>query len=259
MFDQGQGPPVVVIPGLQGRWEWAKPALRQLSAECRAISYSLAGDIGSRRSSKQARRLEDYVQQLDAVLDQAGLERAAICGVSFGGFVALAYAAARPQRVSALILASAPGPGFTPNPQQARWLARPWLSAPVFVATAPLRIWPELSASFPTLRGRLAFLVRQALRCAVAPMNPSLMSIRMRSARTVDFEADCRRIAAPTLVVTGEDGLDRVVPVPSTRTYLSLIPGAECRTLERTGHMGLLTQPSTFARVVTDFVHAHHH
>ena len=47
MFDLGHGPPVVVVPGLQGRWEWAKPALTELARTCRTISYTLSGDIGS--------------------------------------------------------------------------------------------------------------------------------------------------------------------------------------------------------------------
>jgi 3-oxoadipate enol-lactonase len=75
----------------------------------------------------------------------------------------------------------------------------------------------------------------------------------------MDFESDCRRISVPTLVVTGEEGLDRVVPVQSTRVYASLIPGAEYRKMPRTGHMGLLTQPSAFAELVSGFAHAHHH
>ena len=37
MFDRGSGPPVIVIPGVQGRWEWMEPALRVLSTTCRTI------------------------------------------------------------------------------------------------------------------------------------------------------------------------------------------------------------------------------
>jgi hypothetical protein len=45
----------------------------------------------------------------------------------------------------------------------------------------------------------------------------------------------------------------------STRAYASLIGGAEYRTLRRTGHLGVLTQPAAFADIVSGFVHAHHH
>jgi pimeloyl-ACP methyl ester carboxylesterase len=258
VFDQGEGPPLVVVPGLHGRWEWAKPALRRLAARCRTISFSLCGDLGSGRRVDPAVGFENYVRQLDAVLDNAGVQRAAICGVSFGGLVAVRYAASRPERVSALVLASAPGPGFRPNPQQARWLSRPWMSAPAFVLTSPMRMWPEIRTAIPDWAGRVSFAARQGARCAAAPMVPSLMASRIRAAAAMDFLADCRRVGAATLVVTGEDGLDRVVPVASTLAYTSLIPGAEYRLIRGTGHIGLLTQPAVFADIISGFVHAHH-
>ena len=164
---------------------------------------------------------------MDAVLDDAGIQRAAICGVSFGGFVAVRYAIARPDRISALILASAPGPGFRPSAQQSRWLSRPWGSAPGFVLTAPFRLWPEIRTAIPGWGGQLGFLVRQGIRCAAAPIVPSLMAARVRGASAVDFQAECTAIKVATLIVTGEEGLDRVVPVDSTRAYASLIPRAE--------------------------------
>jgi 3-oxoadipate enol-lactonase len=256
IFDEGDGPPLIVIPGLHGRWEWSRPMLRVLARHCRVISYSLSGDIGSGRKVDHALGFENYLRQLDDVFDRTGIERAAICGVSFGGFVALRYAATRPTRVSALVLASAPGPGWKPTPQQARWIARPWLSTPVFVATSPLRVWPEVSAAFDTWRDRFGFLIGQGLRVLGAPMIPSLMSSRILEAQQIDFTADCARIEVPTLVISGEEPLDRVVPVRVTRRYASLIHGARYEMLDRTGHLGSLTQPERFARLLADFVHA---
>lgn len=259
MFDQGSGPPVVVVQGLHGRWEWTRPVLHRLASTCRAISYSLCGDIGSGRRASRELGFDNYVRQLDDVLDQADVSRVVLCGVSFGGFVAVRYAARRPERVSALILASAPGPGWQPNSRQASWIARPWWSVPAFVLTSPLRVWPEVSAALPKLGSRLGFFARQGMRCAAAPMIPSLMAARIRDAAALDFAGDSRRVVAPTLVLTGEEGLDRVVPVESTRAYAELIPGAEYRQMPHTGHMGLLTQPARFADIVSDFAHAHHH
>lgn len=257
MFDEGSGPPVIIVQGLHGRWEWTKPALRELSRRCRTISYSLCGDFGSEARIDPELGIENYLRQLDAVMDRAGLERAAICGTSFGGFVAVRYAATRPSRATGLIIASAPAPGWEPTAQQARWVARPWASAPAFVASAPFRLWPELTAALPSLGSRLAFIARQGVRAAAAPMIPSLMAQRIRHARATDFGPDCARVQAPTLVISGEQALDRVVPVSVTRTYATLIRGAEYVVMERTGHIGLLTQPERFARIVADFVHAH--
>ncbi len=90
-------------------------------------------------------------------------------------------------------------------------------------------------------------------------MIPSLMAERARLARQLDFAPDCARITVPTLVVTGEEPLDRVVPVANTRRFCALIDGAKSGVLERTGHLGVMTQPAKFAEVVGDFVHAHNH
>jgi pimeloyl-ACP methyl ester carboxylesterase len=236
-----------------------RPALLELAKECRVISYSLRGDIGSSHFADSSLGFEGYTQQLDDVLDSAGVERATICGISFGGFVALRYAATRRRRIEALVLASAPAPGWEPNGQQERWLRRPWLSTPAFVATSPFRLWPEVSATHPRLTARLRFFVRQGLRSAASPMIPTLMARRIRDAQRLDWRADCARVDVPTLVVTGEHDLDRVVPVSNTRTYASLIRHARYELLERTGHIGVLTQPQRFAGLISGFAHAHNH
>jgi len=66
--------------------------------------------------------------------------------------------------------------------------------------------------------------------------------------------ADCARVRARTLVVTGEPELDRVVPVSSTREFVGLIRGAEYVMFDRTGHVGLVTRPDRFAQLVGEFV-----
>ncbi len=127
MFDQGVGPPLIVIPGVQGRWEWMQPALAALQTRCRTIAYSLCGDVGSARSLDPALGFDNYLRQLDAVFEQTGIQRAALCGVSYGGLIALRYAATRPERVSAHHLPSAPAPGLDAVAAAARYIARPWL------------------------------------------------------------------------------------------------------------------------------------
>ena len=58
----------------------------------------------------------------------------------------------------------------------------------------------------------------------------------------------------PTLLVTGEPELDKVVPVDVTRRYLNDFAAAEHVVLERTGHQGLVTRPDAFAGVLERFV-----
>ena len=246
IFDEGSGPLVVVIPGVQGRWEWMRPALRALSARCRVISYSLGA----------AKTFDDLVAQVDGALDERGVRASAICGVSFGGLIATKFAATRPGRTTALIVVSTPSPSWEPSAAQARYLDSPWLSTPAFLVTSPGRMWPEIAAAIDGWPSRLRFCAEHVARILAAPIVPAEMAWRMRLHPGAGLGAECANIRARTLVITGEPGLDRIVPVGSTREFVRLCRSAEYAMMDRTGHIGLVTQPDRFARIVGEFVNA---
>ncbi len=230
------------------------PAVQALAARARAISYTLCGDWGSGCRLDEARGFDNYVSQLDSVLDRAGLRQAALCGVSYGGLIAVHYAATRPDRVTALVLASAPGPGWRPERRVRKYLRAPRLLAPLFIVRSPFVIAREVAAAFPGRRDRWAWRRQHFVAVLRAPFSPARMAQRVRFALAVDFTRDYDKVKAPTLVVTGEDELDRIVPTATTRNYLKCIGGARHVTFEGTGHIGLVTQPARFAEIVCGFV-----
>src|SRR5690606_24856706 len=61
MIVLGQGRPLLVIPGLQGHWQWMLPGIRALAAYRRVITYSLAGD-GDDLLPLVATRFDDLVR-----------------------------------------------------------------------------------------------------------------------------------------------------------------------------------------------------
>jgi pimeloyl-ACP methyl ester carboxylesterase len=115
-------------------------------------------------------------------------------------------------------------------------------------------MWPEIAAAIPGRPARLRFCAAQLGRVLAAPIVPAQMAARMKLKPGPELRADCARVVAPTLVITGEPGLDRVVPVSSTREFVSVIKGARYEMMDRTGHIGLVTQPHRFARIAGDFV-----
>ncbi|HEX9369248.1 MAG TPA: alpha/beta hydrolase [Vicinamibacterales bacterium] len=256
MFDEGSGPPLVLVQPLQGRWEWMRPSLVALSKYARVISYTLCGDIGSGARMDPSQGFSAFTRQLEEVMERAGVTRAALCGVSFGGVVAAHYAALQPERVSHLIVASSPGPGWEPTASQAAYVARPWLSLPALALTGVGRVGIEIAAALPGWGARMGFALRYFGAAMRFPMLPHLMARRVRLMQEVDLAADCARIKAPTLVITGDASLDRVVPVASTKEYVNQIRGARYAMMDRTGHLGSLTQPDRFARIVGEFVNA---
>lgn len=255
MVDIGSGPPLLLIPGVQGRWEWMGPAVDRLKDRCRVISFSLAGDAGSGRRFDPTRGFDNYVDQIDEALAYAGTNDVAVCGVSFGGLVALHWAARRPKRTKALVLVSTPSPDFKPDCRVEWYLRAPRLLSPLFAAQSPFRLGPEIWRAFDGMGARARFAGRHLARIVRSPSSPTRMAERARLLAAMDFNEACGRVSAPTLVVTGEPGLDRVVPVSGTRSYTDRIDGARHATLARTGHIGLVTRPDRFADLVGQFVH----
>ena len=249
IVDTGQGPPLVLVPGMQGRWEWMAPSVDALATRCRVVTYSLGrANTGG---------FDSFIDQLDAVLAEAGLDAAHLCGVSYGGLIALRYAARRSERVRSLTIVSTPSPSWKPDPRTTRYLRTPRLMAPAFVAGSPGRLWPEIRAAFDTRRERLVFAVEHTRRVTWAPFSPVRMAARVRLMGEIDFRVDCAGIEAPTMVVTGEPALDQVVPVSATLEFAEAIAGAETTVLDRTGHIGFATRPESFAAIVAGFVERH--
>jgi pimeloyl-ACP methyl ester carboxylesterase len=253
MIDTGSGTPVVLIPGLQGRWEWMRPAVEAMAKRNRVVSFSLCDERSSPFPCELERGFENYIDQTVAAMDRAGIEKATIAGVSYGGLIASEFAARHPHRVTALVLASALHSAWQPNNLQRQYLRSPWLMSPVFVATAPVRMRPEVRATFPTVGARLRFMASHGVRCAMAPTSPGKMARRIAWASKHRF-ADLRAIVSRALILTGERGLDNVVPVDITERYMSELQSAERVVLERTGHIGIVTRPDRFAEVIGNFI-----
>lgn len=83
------------------------------------------------------------------------------------------------------------------------------------------------------------------------------MSRRGLLALGTNFQDDCARVNVPTLIVTGEPGMDQVVPPATTLQYARLIKGGQVACLEATGHLGIITRPERFAELIADFTSAH--
>jgi pimeloyl-ACP methyl ester carboxylesterase len=256
LFDRGEGDPVVLVPGIQGRWEWMRRCAQALAEDGRVVTASLPGEPGSGFALPRDAGFEVHAAYLDAILDRTGIESAVFCGVSYGGWVSVHYAARRPERVKALVLASAPGPAFRPDARQQYYVRAPRLLLPAFAYTSRQRLHPEVVRALPDPRERRAFLRSRLVEMARYPISPSVMARRMTVAARADFETSARQVKAPTLVLTGEPGLDRVVPVRSTMEYLEYVPGARAVVLEDTGHLGCVTRAREFARLVREFARA---
>ncbi|HEY8868939.1 MAG TPA: adenylate/guanylate cyclase domain-containing protein [Candidatus Limnocylindrales bacterium] len=108
----GEGPPDLVLvwnwfSHVEGRWDIPPFAhfLRRLAGVRRVISFDKYGiGLSDPVPSTQLPPLEEWMDDVRAVMDAAGSERAALVGQSDGGLMAAMFAASHPDRVEALVL-----------------------------------------------------------------------------------------------------------------------------------------------------------
>ena len=108
----GDGPVELVVAGpFASHVElfWTQPEFKaffdQLSTFCRIVLFDKAG-VGLSDPVPRVRNLDDRAAEIEAVMDAVGFSSAAILALSEGGPAAIVFAASRPQRTRALILAS---------------------------------------------------------------------------------------------------------------------------------------------------------
>jgi pimeloyl-ACP methyl ester carboxylesterase len=254
LIDRGNGDPLILIPGLQGRWEYVRPLVDALTASWRVITFDLCDEPSAEAPFDPAAPLDSLVTQVEAALDHVGLSRAVICGVSFGGIVALRFAARHPRRTMALVLVSTPGPQWHLKRRHEIYARWPLLFGPVFLAETPARLRAELRAAFGEARDRRRFSRAQLRTLVTAPLSVRRMASRARLIAQGDRRAECAAVACPTLVVHGEPALDHVVNVDGTSEYARWIPGAQRAVIGRTGHLGSITRPLALAAILEQFM-----
>lgn len=100
----GSGLPVVLIHGAWSSRRMWEDQVPELARRYRVLVYDLRGHGLTGPTSREAYPISLFADDLDALLEHLSLERVVLCGLSFGGFIALDAALRYPERVGALIL-----------------------------------------------------------------------------------------------------------------------------------------------------------
>jgi pimeloyl-ACP methyl ester carboxylesterase len=237
----GDGPPLVLVPGLAGGFELLGPLAALLAPHFRVISYQLRGEDDC-FALRRRFGLADLVADLHEFLDWRGLERPALLGVSFGGVLALELAVRHPgriralcvqgtgavlergllQRVTSLVLARFPLPTDSPFVNQ------------FFNLLFGGRRTPE-----PLVR----FVTRQCWQT-----DQSVMAHRFAMLDGFDIRAQLDRVRVPTLAVAGDR--DMLVSPRSLNALAHGIKGSRLETLGGCGHLAFVTRPDLVAEQV---------
>ncbi len=245
--DVGEGPAVLLLhAGIGDRRMYADHLQPLADAGVRAIAVDLPG-FGEARMPD-----EEDAPWLDVIdtLDQLGVERAVLVGNSFGGAVALRVAAVAPERVSGLMLVSAPGEGIEPSPQLAAvWDAEASAleDGDLDAAVAAIVDGWTLPSSSSELRELVAAMQRRAFETQLA--GPEAPEARDPLEGGLGAIAN---VAAPAIVAVGEHDMDDFRL--AAEGFAAALPDARLETIAGAGHLAPLEQPERFRALVLSVV-----
>jgi pimeloyl-ACP methyl ester carboxylesterase len=252
--DAGDGPPLVLLHGLGGRWSnWAAniPALAQRH---RVIAPDLPG-FGRSGPYGGAVTMERYTDTIVELLDLLGVGRATFVGNSMGGLLTIETAVRHPDRVGAAVLVASGGIPLTSRHH--RLIAIPQARAANRLLGRPMS--RRAVRSSPRMRRLLARqlvhdpakvpprLLASALRGLGAPGFPAALD----AADLYDARLRAPAVACPTLILWGQE--DRLLPVAMGAELERLIPGSRLVVWEDTGHCPMLEDPPRFDALLAEF------
>jgi 3-oxoadipate enol-lactonase len=234
---RGKGTPLVLLHGYpldHHVWDDIVPILEDTFD---VILPDLRGFGGSRKVDTPT--MDDYAADIAGLLDQLGIQKAAIVGHSMGGYVAFAFARLYPERVSGLVLVSSQVLADPPDRKEGRY------KSAAEVSEKGIKGVVETMAPKFTSDERLQAVARETMeRQQPAAYIGALKAMAERA----DFTPLLSSFKFPVIIVHGK--ADALIPVDRAREVKSAIPQAHLVELESAGHIPMMEEKEETAKAL---------
>jgi 3-oxoadipate enol-lactonase len=229
--------PVVFIHGFPFNQAMWKPQVDALQSGFHLITYDHRGH-GKSDSGDGQFMLEHLVDDLIGLLDHLKLQKAVLCGLSMGGYVALRAVERNPERVQGLVLCDTrseadPNEGKLKRAAAIRVVKEKGL--PAFVEGFMPLVFTQKS-----LESKLP--AADAIRKAMLAQNPlGVCGTLLALASRTDTTTALPRIHVPTLILVGDQ--DPITPPAASESMHKAIPGSELHIIPGSSHLSNLENP----------------
>lgn len=249
-LEAGAGWPVVLLHAFPLSADMWRPQLGAVPEGWRFLAPDLRG-LGP-AAGEPAASLDDMAGEVVGLLDELRIERAAIGGLSMGGYVTFALFRLAPERFSAVILANTRAGA---DSEEGR-AARDRMSALVRERGAAA-VADEM---LPKLLGRTTHETRPDVEPVVRTMiegNPvegidgAIQAMKHRQ----DASSLLEKLGRPVLVVASDE--DVLIPQAESASMDRLLPRSHLVTLTGAGHLSNLESPADFSEALANFLRAH--
>jgi len=241
----GQGPPLVLLPGIAGGFELLGPIIRELSKSFKVYSYQYQGE-DQFFSVRNSLSFSDFEQDLDELLEFWGLEKPNLFGASFGGALALKYALNHPYKLGSVITQ---GTGSKFERGMIQRLAALILSYYQLPDTNPL-----VNQFFRLFLGGKSATNEQidAIARACWSTDQAVISSRLRILKHFDISNCRRKITMPSLFLKGQK--DILLSQQNFAQLQEVSSQSEMHILGGLGHLAFVQSPELIAKIIGDFI-----
>ena len=248
--DLGAGTPLVFIHGFpHDRSLWAGQA-SALSTHVRCITVDLRGFGESSVGGPYS--VDQYADDVAALLSHLEVERAVVCGLSMGGYVAMAMWRRHSARVAALVLCDTKGAADSSEAKAKRNELITLAEEKGSVAIAESQLPGMIGKTTRAMRPELVERTRQMMERATVPaIVGAISAMRDRP----DSSATLASVTVPTMVIVGdEDVLTPLVEAQAIAASLGTRAAAKLEVIEGAGHLSCVERPAAVTHALADFL-----
>jgi 3-oxoadipate enol-lactonase len=248
--DHGVGLPIIFLhafPLNRNMWTGLTTALLN-ERGFRLVTLDWRG-FGESNLHDRILTMEQFADDVAALMDMLGMQQAVLCGLSMGGYAAFALLRKYPRRVRGLVLCDTRPGADTAEAKANRELVARLVEEQGVDAFANLQIPKLLSEYTLQHHSEIERRVRQMINVATPD---SIAAASRGMALRTDSTDLLATITCPTLVVVGE--YDSLTPPAVAQEYARSIPGAQVAIVPLAGHLSNLEQPDAFLEAVRPFL-----
>jgi 3-oxoadipate enol-lactonase len=246
--DQGKGDPLIFLhafPLNRSMWD---PQVQALVKRYRIVTVDLRGH-GESDAPLWRYTMEQFSDDLNALLDHLSIPHATWIGLSMGGYILFALWRKYPRLINALVLADTKASADSPEGKAGRFTMAQTAYTEGPTAIADIMIPKLLSPSSVETRHDLVTHLRQMItRNHVSGIVGDLMAMEERP----DSLSLLPNIQCPTLVIVGEH--DVATPPSEAQLMADHIPNSSLAIIPQAGHVSNMENPEAFNQALKTFL-----